>query len=213
MSAAAPEQRCVVVVPLEKRLDAVYTGVLEPAVKAARLHPQPAEPARSQREREQLCEQIGDAAIVLVDARSPDPFCWLALGIAEAASRPVLAVVEPHSRNELPLELEHEEVIELDHDSGQEQSARDMQNAIAERLMGAQREVGQPSRRSAPSMSGNVVTPSDISQKDADALINAMLTDGLSPATVREELLRAGVPASWVDTRLLAVRLGGRPGW
>jgi hypothetical protein len=96
--------------------DKVFTDLLAPAAAAADMVAERAGQAGSERERRRLCEQIHGADVVLADVRTPDPFCYFALGIAEAASREILAVAS--SRDSLPFQLESEQVIEFERDAG-----------------------------------------------------------------------------------------------
>jgi hypothetical protein len=63
------------------------------------------------------------------------------------------------------------------------------------------------------SQSRSVTGSSEISRQDAEALMNAMWAQGLHKATIRDELVGAGMPSSWVEFRLRTHRVARRSGW
>jgi len=210
MAVETDEPRCVVVLPPADNVEE-YTDLFEPAVEAAEMVPERAVGASSQRDKRRLCDQINGADVVLADVRTLDPFCYFALGIAEAASRRILAVVT--SRDNLPFTLEEEEVIEFERAAPK--ATQELIGLITEHLTAdASPSPGIPARDGSPAPQGGAATGSSgISRQEAQALINAMWADGLQKKTIRRELLAAGVSPSWIELRLRALHVERRSGW
>jgi hypothetical protein len=75
MAVETNEPRCVVVLPHHQNEE--YTDLFKPAVEAAEMVAERALEASSQRDKHRLCDQVSGADVVLADARTLDPFCYL----------------------------------------------------------------------------------------------------------------------------------------
>lgn len=202
---------CVVVVPLDRR-ELLYDKLYKLAVRQAGLVPEAS--AAHPTEWQRLQRQIATAAVVLVDTRSHDSLSYYALGIADTYATPMVVVTD--SRHELPVTVDSQQVIEFETETDDPTSGERLREAVIQKLThraeieDRRGTVGTVwERRGVEGASPRL----EYTRREAESAINAMWIDGLSPDTIMNEMLRAGVPASWAEVCIRRLSRRQRPGW
>lgn len=197
---------------------ALYEKVYAPAASKAGLTPEQATPPDSTSTRAALLERIRSARIVLIDARHIEPFSYFVLGAAAQTGTALLVVTGGVDDETFGLETGERMPFErptTDDPEALDDLKSSTAKALSQRLFTA--ESGAPSADSRASASVSLATaPSgdrELSRAGAEALFNALVVDGLRPQTIRDELLAAGAPRSWIELRLSQLHAGPRPGW
>jgi hypothetical protein len=208
--AASANRECLIVAP-------GYTGetkdeTLERAAEAARLVPVRAHFPTTENDRDRLYADIHRATAILIDLRADDPFCHTALGMAVDISARVVLVLDDSSP--IPFPVAHTQIArEHDNLSGKAKYEA-LEKEIAERLVAAAEQQVQEAITAATKTPHPARVPTETYSRDeAENLINALWADQLSVQSIRAEMIRVGVPESWLDLRLARLNRERRPGW